>query len=249
MTELIYAPQNLWTTHHEKLLLKWRTEAIGFEWKHKRTAELYENLNYVFGFISILLTIITGASFFVDLNNDASCSGDLYKKVGFGVVMIIATITTSINTLFKYNEWSEKHKNCADKWRNYVNNIDTELSFSKEERINGKIFMKQMQKRYNELTEICPNIPKFIQKKYDTEAIKKKLHELNEVIIDETFVKYTQPSTTKNADDSSTDDDTNKSPDIQRELENEMKGKQIKENITKYISDNSERPISRLINL
>ncbi len=253
MSELIYSPQNLWTTIHEKLLLKWRTNAIGLEWQHRQASEFYEYSNYVLGSIAIVLTMITSASFFIDLSNDASCSNDIYKKIAFGSILTIASILTAINTFFKYNELSEKHKNCSDRWRTYINNIDTELSFSKEERINGKVFIKQMQKRYNELIEICPNIPKYIQKKYDKNNMKNKLTELNEIVIDETFIRYQQKDNNDNNDNKSEksvgSDESDSKPDIQKELEDELKGKQIKENVSKYIEDSSKLPLSRLINI
>lgn len=252
MTELIYAPQNLWTQYHEKLLLKWREKGIAYEWQHKRSAELYERLNYIFGIISIIFTIITSASFLVNFNDDAKCSGNLYYNISFGTLLIIASIFTSINTFFKYNEWAEKHKNCADKWRNYINCIDAELAFTKEERINGKIFMKQMQKRFNELIEICPNIPKYIQRKYDNIDVKEKLNELNEIIIDDSIIKYTNEHTNDSNDTNDTNDSShsnlNNRADIQFELEQDLRGKQIKENINKYVSDNSNKPLTRVVN-
>jgi hypothetical protein len=242
MSELIYAPQNLWTTYHEKLLIKWRSKAIGFEWQHKRTAELYERLNYIFGFIAIIFTAITGASFIVNLNNQAQCDGDLTINIIFCILLILASISSAITTFFKYNEWSEKHKNCADRWRNYINNIDAELSFAKEERINGKIFMKQMQKRYNELIEICPNIPRYIQKKY----VNNKLTELSDVIIDDSIVKYSANSSNSPKELNDNGPSTDKI-DIQEELEEELRGKKIKENIDNYI--NFTKPLTRLTNL
>jgi hypothetical protein len=232
----VYSPQNDWTEHHEKLLIKWRTNAIAFEWCHKETAKLYEFRHNLYGFLSAVLSVITGTVIIAKMNDYAQCNYEIdYTNVNFyilvviGSISIISGIMSTITTFFKYSEWAEKHKNCSDKWHGYIDIIDTEFAFVRNERSNGKTFVRSMQLKYSELLELCPNISAKIEKSFKKK--RDSLVELNDIIIDESII-------IKNKDRDSNDhniegDIEGDRPNIQDELEMELRGQSIKENIMK----------------
>lgn len=208
MQDLLQNVENSWTDSQIKLLKKWRKEAIGLVWKHNVAANSYSFWDTAIGIPTTILSTITGTAIFVSIDSQSQCSGKIEVQIIIGSAVILTAILSAMHNFLKYSELSEKHRNSANRFQAFVNSIESELVLKSIERMNGTIFIKQMQKRYSELVDTCPNIPSKITSQYLSKYSKHEFEELLEIVVDETSSDDLIKLQTKNRDDNTTDDNT-----------------------------------------
>lgn len=206
--ELIYDTRNSWTTTQEKLLQKWYKEAIALNWKHAKAAHQYFFIDRLIGIPTVAANAMTGTAVFLNLDTKGQCENDIIIQSVIGSIIILTAIFMAIQNFLRLAETGEKHNSSSARYKNFANSIESELVLPREDRLNGKIFIKQAQKRFNELFEICPSIPQRIEKSYK-KHIKNmdslECGDLTDIIINQQ--KIVRSIKSKNADDDNTSDD------------------------------------------
>jgi len=202
--ELIDNINNSWSDSQEKLLTKWHKEAIMLNWKHLRASRRYSFIDRMIGIPTVIANAITGTAIFLNLQTSSENSGNIIIQSIIGSIVILTAIFMGIQNFLRLAELGEKHNSSGIRYKNFANSIETELVLPKEDRLNGKIFIKQAQKRFNELIEMSPTIPLGIEKdynKYIKSLSKIECNELTEIIINDSILKHDSNNNNDNNND------------------------------------------------
>ena len=178
-----------WTRKQEELCVRWHKQAIEYAWKHDAVAKSYYFWHRAIGIPTVATLGITGTGFFAVMDDRGQCGENKIIQICVGIVIIFTAIVSGIHIFLNLGQLSEKHTSMTMRLRNYANSLEAELAFPRNVRINGKIFVKQAQKRLGELTDTNLNIPSRFDKKYKKKLKNNEIEELLEVIIDDTFAK------------------------------------------------------------
>lgn len=203
---LVLDVTNSWTDKQEELLKKWYKESKAQNWKHLKASRHFGFMNNLLG-VPVVAGVATAATAsFGSIDTESKCTNNVVLQYIISVGLMILAILGAVNTFLKYSELSEKHTNSATRFRNFSNSIESELVLPRDDRLNGKIFIKQAQKRFNELIEICPVIPQWVDKSYKKHLDNMKLLEcgdLDAVLIND----INSPQTNKNEDNTKVSND------------------------------------------
>jgi len=263
--------QNEWTVKQEQLLSKWHKNSANAYWKHNESAKLYLFRHKLIGLPATVANAITGTAIFITLNGASQCNSNTNGKIMqaiFGSVILFVTILMAMQNFLNPSQLAEKHINSANKYKNYADSIEAELVLPREERMNGKIFLKQTQKRLSELREICPEIPSQIEIKFKQIIKTEEFSDLTNIIInDDIFTIPVKQNSSKNIelsinknnhedlDNKNIQDDQNNNTDngnqsLQKEIEEELEEIQIKEKIRgiEHKDTKSKTIIERFVN-
>lgn len=175
--------QNSWTKTQEQLLRRWHKFALGQYWKHLESAKYCNTVDKWLGIPAVGATAVTGTALFITFEQDSGCDGNVIIQLLLGVVIIMAALLSAIQQFLRLSELAEKHRNSSGRYQNFANSIESELVMPRDQRLNGKIFLKQAQKRLGELLDICPEVPDRIEKKYKKVQNKSELSELIDVLV------------------------------------------------------------------
>jgi len=262
--ELIYDTRNSWSSTQEALLKKWYKEAMALNWKHSKAARNFFFIDRLIGIPTVATNAVMGTAVFLNLDTKGQCENNLYIQAGIGTIIILTAIFMAIQNFLRLAEIGEKHNSSSARYKNFANSIESELVLPREERLNGKIFIKQAQKRFNELFEICPNIPQNVEKDYkkyikNVDAL--ECGNLLDVIINEQkVVRDISPDTDNDADSNNeadsdsnsdnehADDDDSDDGILQKEVDDEIKRMKVEENKIKLTKYNSFRTIDKFVN-
>ncbi len=250
--------QNSWSDSQEKLLMKWHTEAHAYNWKHSRAARSYFLRDKWLGIPAIASTAATGTAAFLNLDTRGQCSDNTIILSVVGSVMIVTTIVMALYLYLKLYALAERHNSSAARYKNFSDSVEAELSLPRFERLNGKIFIKQAQKRFDEYLDIYPNIPEWIEKdyrKYINRLSIANSGELNQIIIN-TSSKNIEDNNCENSDESNKsyidgqDEDTNDNSKrgLQDDIEKELRRMKIRENLTNMQNSIDMNSINKIIN-
>lgn len=220
---------NSWSEYIEDLLINWHAESLGYNWQHLKAAKSFSYIDRIIGIPTVIANTITGTTLFASLNQEAD--ENLIIHIVVGVIIMITAVFMAVQNFLRLSELSEKHRNAANKYKNFANSIETELALAVEERLNGKIFIKSAQKRFGELLDICPNIPEKIERQYN-EFIKKNNNHFSEILINHNI-----HNNSKKKDDS-----------LQNEINNEAQNIKIHEQIQDIKRDHSKKIVDRFLN-
>lgn len=205
-----------WTTIQEDLCKKYWNDAQGYQWKHRESAKFYQFINFCIGCPTIIIGAIVAALSTLISNDD--CDNSAMGVIAWVITgfSMLSVVLTTLNQFLKLEELAANHKNSADLFGSYADQIETELSLPKKQRLAGILFTKQAQKKHSELVQICPNINYFIESRFKSN--KKNIPELKYIVIDEN-----KEETTNDNDDSSTNSSGNNSDNLQGQFENMIK--------------------------
>ncbi len=205
---------NSWNEYQEQLCIKWWKDSVSYGWKHIESAKYYEARDKYLSLPTVIVKTITGTAVFAVIFNASQCDGNLILFIILATVTVIDAILFAVDKSLKYATLAEKHKNSADLFKGFANNIESEMVFKREERLDGKIFIKQSQKRYSELLQICPNIPDKIEKKFKDKEQTDEIQKILEIVIVPNNPHLENVEPTAELSDSQTD--------LQKELAQEM---------------------------
>jgi hypothetical protein len=149
-------PVNDWSNKTEKLLRYWQEECRLYNWLYIQNVETYKQVNKVMSIVSILLSSITGTT----LLNQSGETNDKRLLVGFGIVSLLASVVSSVKEFMDLGAKINANINCARQNSCIVNDIDEQMNLPRDDRINGREFMKQIKDRKNELIQNGPLIPR-----------------------------------------------------------------------------------------
>lgn len=260
--DLIYDnTRNSWTDTQEQLLKKWYKEATALNWKHSRTAQQCFFINRLVGIPTVIAVALVGTATFGGIDTSSKCNNNLVLQIVIGSVSIITAILMAVQNFLRLGEVGEKHNSASARYKNFCNSIESELVLPREERLNGKLFIKQAQKRFNELFEICPNIPQRVDKayqKYINNMNALECGNLTDIIInDQKVVKDMMDKSIKKtaAEDDNSSDDTERTEStdkedtsLQKEVDDEMKRFKAQEDMNNMQRKRSMSTIDKFVN-
>lgn len=214
---------NTWSDHQERLLEKWYKDAKSLTWKHTRASRSYSRRHKIISVPLVAIVAAVATTGYGNIDTASKCLNNyILQYILSGILMLVAMVQ-AIQAFLNYGELSQKHEHSASRYKNFCNSIETELVLPREYRLNGKIFVKQAQKRFNELLDICPLYPQWIDKEYEdymTKLDKMGCNNLNEIFINKMIIKkdkkkeiHISSDKTSNDDDSNTDDDNSETDD------------------------------------
>jgi len=164
---------NDWTLKKEKLLRYWQEECKLYNWLYRQNVEWYQKTNRYMSTAGILLSAITGTTLINQSGNTDSESDEILFIV-FGLLSITSTFIQGVKEFMDYNAKISTNTLSARQNSSIVIDIEEQLNLSREERINGKEFMKHIKTRKNEIIQNGPMIPKSSWKKLRNSIRKKE---------------------------------------------------------------------------
>jgi hypothetical protein len=206
---LILDVTNSWTGTQEELLKKWYKESKAQSWKHLKASRHFAFMNNILGVPVVSGVAVAATASFGNIDTESKCSNNLVLQYIISTGLMILAILGALNTFLKYGETSERHTNAASRFKNYSNSIESELVLPRDERLNGKIFVKQAQKRLGELIDMCPVIPQWIDKSYNKHLKNIKTMECGD--LDAILISDINSPKTDRKDDVAEDDNTDNS--------------------------------------
>lgn len=164
---------NDWTLKKEKLLRYWQEECKLYNWLYRQNVEWYQKTNRYMSTAGILLSAITGTTLINQSGNTDSESDEILFIV-FGLLSITSTFIQGVKEFMDYNGKISTNTLSARQNSSIVIDIEEQLNLSRQERINGKEFMKHIKTRKNEIIQNGPMIPKSSWKKLRNSIRKKE---------------------------------------------------------------------------
>ena len=183
---------NGWTSKKERLLKYWQEECRLYVWLHNENSSYYQKLDKLLSIPTILITAITGATMFTTIN--ISQEKQFIIDIVFGSLLIIGTFLHSIREFLNIQELVNRNNNCGKEYLSIVNDIEEQLSQDRDDRIDGKIVLRSIKTRKNDIVRNGPSISKNTWKKlkismengdvinlYNTNFFHDYIHTLDEV--------------------------------------------------------------------
>lgn len=150
-------PINDWSIKKERLLRYWQEECRLYNWLYIQNVESYQLLNKVLSLISIILTSITGTTL-LNQSSDSTAAPNNQMLIAFGIVSLLAGMVSSVKEFMDFGAKINANINCARQNSCIVNDIDEQLNMERDDRVNGREFMKIIKDRKNELIQNGPMI-------------------------------------------------------------------------------------------
>lgn len=224
MNENLTDDNNSWNKSVEKTLTKWHMDAVSYNWKHNNAAKSYSFRDRLLGIPAVIATAVTGTAVFIVLDIDSRCDMNSPIQITIGTISIITAILLAVQNFLRLSELAEKHKSSANRYKSFATSIESELGLARSQRLNGKIFIKQAQKRFSELLEICPNIPDRVESRF-IKTIKQnngEFNNLNEIFIDDENLNVNNNINRNDNDDNDDNISTNNSIKNSNTLQDEI---------------------------
>jgi len=153
----------------EELIRDWQIRAKRKANAHAQSAARATKFRYLIGVPSVILSAITAAAVFAEIESDPSSE----FKLCVVAIIIIAAVLTSLQTFFNFGESAELHKAASATFSKIRRKTDKALVEVTNQPINKEkveTLIDDIEERFNETIEIEPLIPKKIwvnvEKKY-----------------------------------------------------------------------------------
>jgi hypothetical protein len=200
-----------WNKYHENLLKKWAEMSKTYSIMHSLCAEYYNNWHKRLGIPVVLIGAVTASSIFS--SNKEQSELWIYANGGLALLVTgLAGISNFVGTVEK----TTKHQNASYKYTKIAMDIDTMLSFSREERNQSpQEFIHSSKAAILEIRENVPEILPWILadylNKFDKALVNTKSRINKKTYIE--AIKYPKSSKPKNNNDSSSPDSHSYNPD------------------------------------
>ncbi len=153
-----YKKINDWTLKKEKLLKYWQEECRLYKWLYTQNVEYYQNINSRLSIFGILLSVITGATL---INNSNDTTGvNPHLVLAFGLVSVLSSFTQGLRQFLDLESKVSANLLSARQNSAIVIDIEEQLNLTRDERVNGNEFMKNIKSRKNEIIQNAPIITK-----------------------------------------------------------------------------------------
>jgi hypothetical protein len=130
-----------------KILDDWQARVSVYQEGHYKSAQKLEKYHYQLGLPSAILTAITGATVFTNLNQEMSIS----VKVAVGTISLLAAVLVGIQTFYNFSKRSESHRSIASQFGHIRREIDILKQFPPEDQA-------QLEAKIRELNEVIGRI-------------------------------------------------------------------------------------------
>lgn len=162
----LLARTKIWTPELDKLLRKWKKQIGKKEQGHTELSRKYGQRHYIFGLPSTLLSgIVSAGSFstFENCDSNKDCATTEYVRLTFGILALVATTLTILQTFMNFQERSSDHKKAADNYAELYRDIDSLLILPVAVRGDPVSTLQGLRSRYDDIARRAPTLPK----KYD----------------------------------------------------------------------------------
>ena len=159
-TQIHASKTNIWTTHHEKILIDWADKATCYKWLHEKSQREFARKSRWFTIPVIIMSTITGTANFAQDRIPPE-----YLQIGtmvIGSINLVAGLITTIQQFLKINELNESHRVSAISWGKFHRNLQIELAKQPSERTHPIHLIKTAKEEYDRLIETSHNIPNHI---------------------------------------------------------------------------------------
>ncbi len=146
---------NEWTTKKERLLKYWQEECRFYGWLYSQNAHYYQGLNKNLSIVCILLSAITGATL---LNNTSDINAGVV--LAFGLISIVSSFLQGLRQFLDLDSRISSNTLACRQNSAIVLDIEEQLNLTREDRINGLEFVKNIKSRKNEIIQNGPIIPR-----------------------------------------------------------------------------------------
>jgi len=154
------------------LLQAWSEKAHDHEKTNYEAAHVYRKRYSQLGIPLVILTAVVGTGIFGTLEKSASVAW----RVAVGVLSVLTTILTAIQTFLRYGEKAEKHRNVAVRYGEIRRDIDLTLALPPALRGDAKKFLETIKAQLDAIEADAPEIDRAIYDlahSYDADGAKK----------------------------------------------------------------------------
>jgi len=152
-----------WNSIQEDILKKWSSMSKTYSMMHTISAEYYNNVDKRLGIPVVLLGAIAASSIFA---TNANNSGVTWPYIN-GALVLGMTFLSGISKFLGTSERQVKHTTASYKYTKICMNIDTLLSFQRQDREESpRLFINQIKLEILEIRENSPEIPIWIISDY-----------------------------------------------------------------------------------
>jgi hypothetical protein len=149
-----------WNRYHEKLIQHWSRQCKTYSIMHTLTAQYYSVLDRRLGMPVVILGALTASTIF-----STSQGQDVYSYMKYinGCMVLLMTTLTGITRFLGTHEKQQKHTSAAFKYTAIAMNVDTTLSFPRNERKEIPIEMlNSVKSNILEIREHAPDLPTWV---------------------------------------------------------------------------------------
>lgn len=220
-----------WTPEHEKILIEWADKAMCYRWLHSKANIMYSRLNAWYTIPVIVISTLTGTANFAQERVPLEYQN--YYVMAVGAFNILAGIITTIQQFLKITQLNESHRVSGIAWDKFYRNIKIEISKHPQERIHVEHMIKMCKEEFDRLIETSPIIPDKIIAQFKSNFSNVEDDEIIKPEICDTLVptkKFINPWNTTDI--------------VEKNMEDVIKNKVIKENIIKKIDETNEQTVT-----
>jgi hypothetical protein len=219
-----------WTPEHEKILIEWADKAMCYRWLHSKANIMYSRLNAWYTIPVIVISTLTGTANFAQ--ERVPLEYQSYYVMAVGAFNILAGIITTIQQFLKITQLNESHRVSGIAWDKFYRNIKIEISKHPQERIHVEHMIKMCKEEFDRLIETSPIIPDKIIAQFKANFSNIEDDEIIKPEICDTLVptkNFINPWNTTDL--------------VEKNMEDVIKNKVIKENIIKKIDETNEQTV------
>lgn len=155
-------PSTKWGKYHENLLKRWAENAKLFSNMHTLSAQYYSKWNKRLGIPIVVIGGITASSIFSS-NKEES---EVWIYINGGLALVV-TALAGVSNFLNVAEKMSKHRTASYKYTKIGMEIDTMLSFAREERKESpQEFIHNMKAAYLEIRENTPEVLSWVIASY-----------------------------------------------------------------------------------
>lgn len=200
---------NGWSRKKEQILQIWMNECSIYSKLYTYNVLWYDKVDKVLGIVSILLSAITGASL---LNNADSMNNPNSRNIiiAFGSLTVFNTIIQATKEYLNLKTVINSNLIASRQNRMICLDIEAQLNMRRDERVNGKEFLKSIKDRKNDLILNGPVVSDRIWKKLNPSSKNKNTENSNKNNFRKTIERskekiLKQPETFSSSDENSGD--------------------------------------------
>jgi hypothetical protein len=153
-----------WNTHHENLLKSWSEISKHYSVLHEHSGKFYSKIHTVLGLPSKIIFGVLSSIEFSQLSNDGD--SNQWAKYVVGFMSLVGLCISLAQEFLAYESLSFKHFKMVSLYEKLYIDIQIELSYPVEKRINIKAFLRNIKNRLMDHKSISPSIPDHIVNKY-----------------------------------------------------------------------------------
>lgn len=174
--QYLLARSKIWTPELDKLLRRWKKQIGKKEQGHLELSRTYGKRHYIFGLPAALLSGFVAAGSFSTFENcgcdQTDCSTSEYVRLAFGMLALIATTLTILQTFMNFQDRSSEHKKAADNYAELFRDIESMLMIPSPVRGDPITSLQGLRTRYDDIARRSPTLPK----KYDIDLSYEVVH-------------------------------------------------------------------------